>query len=114
MDYDFTNVHIKQKELRLLRRLKRNRKLKVIGTSFDFLYSNSLARPIYNGQDYIGCPIRSGYCEISERGIRYLIYRRNEFMRFLNRSVLIPIIVAIITAFITALITSRLFPTNTP
>ena len=103
---DFSDIHLTKAELKLLKKLKRKTTC-AYDTTFDSLleYPNRLAEYINYKTDAFNAqiPIRD-YIRISEKGILYLQYKRDEYFR--GKLPVVISIIALIIALLSLLISA--------
>lgn len=98
-EYDFSNIHLPQREYRLLRRLKRRKRK--YSQKYDNLILIGMVNYCNFEQDSIGqfIPIKD-YCKITEKGLCYLQYSKNYFVD--NRLPILISVLALIVSLIAA------------
>lgn len=98
---EFDNLMLDGTDLKYLRKIKRFGKFAVKDPTVRKHLGT--AKLVYS--EYVGPPgealRNSGNLLLSENGKMYFIYRKQRAIKFLFRSVLVPILVAVITTLIT-------------
>ena len=98
-EYDFTNIHLPQKEYSLLKRSRKNKHK--YSAAYDNLIQIGMMEYVEYSFDNIGqqIPIKT-YCQISEKGLCYIQYCKNRFVD--NRIPILISVLALIISLITA------------